>query len=120
MRVADTSLLYAFFNRKDHHHDGAVEALRDPEPIDVPHGVLQETLDLLAYRHGKTAAVDAHDYLLGLPHVAVVEVEHGPALVDLWRGHKRLSYVDAQGVHAARESGADLLSHDKDQHKALG
>ena len=119
MRIADTSFLYAFFNRNDRHHEEAVKSMRDPEPIDIPHGILQEMLDLMRYRQNKDAARKAHDYLLGLPHVEVLTLEHGPALAGVWQEHKKLSYADAQGVQAAMMSGGALLTFDKDQLKAL-
>lgn len=115
MRVVDTSLLYALFNRSDIHHQEAQDAFRQPAPIGVPASVLQETLDLVRFRHGKQSAVHAYEDLLSLAHVRFLQPPAGTAVSKLWAEEDPLSHADAGAIVTAWSEDADLLTKDAKQ-----
>lgn len=113
-RVADTSVLYAFFDADDVHHDAAVSDLGDPEPIVVPTEVLAETIDLVVDRALHEVASAALEDLLALPHVSVMgERVHVSAVQDIYQdAGGALSLTDAFVVQACRVLGARPLAYD--------
>ena len=119
MRVVDTSLLYAFFNRADAHHEEARAAFRQPAPVGVPASVLQETLDLIRFRHGKRVALEAYHDLCALPHVRLLQAPAEKAVADLWSRREALSHADAGAVVTAWREDADLLTADAKQRAAF-
>lgn len=118
MRVADTSFLYAFFNANDAHHRAAQDAMESSEPILIPHGIYQETLDLIRYRQGKATARACQDYLDGLPHAAIAPVAKARDMDEashLFQAHERLSYADCLPLVVAGWGGHEVLSFDDEQ-----
>ena len=71
MKAIDTSVLYALFNATDEHHAAARQAVLSHYPIYVPGCVLQETLDLLRFRHGRQVASNALAWLKSTPQFAL-------------------------------------------------
>ena len=114
MRVADTSVLFAFFNTEDAHHARAVELVGDEDPIFVPSEILVELIDLISYRLGHAEARKALADLLGLPHVSIApraSIAAARAIFEEARG--RLSLADAILLQTCRELGATALSFDR-------
>jgi predicted nucleic acid-binding protein len=114
--VADTSLLYAVLNASDGHHEDAREAFADPEPVLVPHGILQETLGLIQLRRGFPASWEAGAALQRLPHVDVPTTDQAVADTAWGRfadGDGDLSLADALVVAWCQAEGADPLAFDE-------
>lgn len=132
MNVVDTSLLYALFDAKDKWHKDAKRALEEHRPVLVPPGILQETLDLLRYRHGAKVAVAALQWLAKADQV-VLEPRHGDAsfaivlneyntttkAVDGGFDAQALSIADAWCIAYAIANETPLLTKDTNQEKAF-
>jgi predicted nucleic acid-binding protein len=130
MHTIDSSLLYALFNAKDQWHKEAKRAMQETRPILIPPGILQETLDLLRYRHGFEAAVAALKWLGGADQV-VLEGRHGDAsFARVLNGYakeavegafdaKALSVADAWCIAYAIANEAPLVTKDANQEKAF-
>lgn len=117
--VADTSWLYALIDDADPHHAKARSQAGEPEPIEVPDVVLAETLDLIRYRFGKEAAVEALEGFEKLPHFALGGGAPLGETANVWRSHAALSYADAAAVAAARKRKFGLRSFDRRQLRAM-
>lgn len=117
-RVVDTSVLIAALNEDDVHHERAMEALADNDPLQLPAEILVETVDLVAYRHGKGAAVKAAALIRALPHVRMAEKPDIDAVLAVHREHKALSLADAVVVQTCRALGCRPLTFDKALAKA--
>ncbi|HEX9710040.1 MAG TPA: PIN domain-containing protein [Candidatus Thermoplasmatota archaeon] len=118
--VADTSWLYALVDLADPHHAKARAQAAQPDPVEVPEVILAETLDLVRYRHGRNAAVQALDGFGRLPHFVLGESPRHAETVSVWRAHDALSYADAAAVAQARSRGYGLRSFDARQIRAFG
>ena len=132
MNVVDTSLLYALFDTKDKWHKEAKRALEEHRPVLIPPGILQETLDLLRYRHGAKVAVAALKWLAKSDQV-VLELRHGDAsfaiVLNEYNNPKEavdgvfdaaaLSVADAWCIAYAIANGTPLLTKDANQEKAF-
>lgn len=125
MHAIDTTLLYALFDSSDKWHKDAKKLVQEHRPILVPPGTLQETLDLIAYRHGRTAARKALTWLDTQDGFMVTDAQMAlghraafPLFMDA--GHDRekatLSFADAWCIGHALQAGVDLLT--KDTHQA--
>ncbi|MCJ2556759.1 MAG: type II toxin-antitoxin system VapC family toxin [Candidatus Thermoplasmatota archaeon] len=112
MRVADTSALYALFSEDDRFHKRALKDVSGPDPIVVPSEILVETIDLLAYRFGRSAGRKALDSLLQLPHVRVAEKVELSAVGEI-HSRGKLSLADAFVVQTCVALGADVLAYDR-------
>ncbi len=112
MRVADTSALYALFSEDDRFHKRALKDVSAPEPIVVPSEILVETIDLLAYRFGRSAGRKALDSLFQLPHVSVAEKVELSAVGEIYSRGK-LSLADAFVVQTCVALGAEVLAYDR-------
>jgi predicted nucleic acid-binding protein len=130
MHAIDSSLLYALFNSKDQWHKEAKRAMEEQRPILVPPGILQETLDLLRYRHGAKAAAAALHWLAEADQVvleprgsdgsfAIVLNEHDHAKETGEGVFDGLSLADAWCVAYAVANETPLLTKDADQEKAF-
>ncbi|MCD9146037.1 PIN domain-containing protein [Streptomyces albireticuli] len=75
--VADTSVLLAAFNSKDHGHVGAVEALMAPRRLWVSQLVMAELDYLLTEKVGARAALDALRRINGLTRIGRVQIAEG-------------------------------------------
>lgn len=126
MRAIDTSLLYALFNEADQWHGEARRAVQEHRPIVVPPGILQETLDLLAYRHGVVAARRALEWMEREDGFILADSRAHQQAIPLFlddgfdRKKRSLSFADAWCVAHAREAGIPLLTKDRHQETALG
>lgn len=131
MHTIDSSLLYALFNAKDQWHQDAKQALGEHRPLLVPPGILQETLDLLRYRHGAKVAVAALQWLAQADQV-ILEPRKGDAslgtvlsqyttakAVDAGFDAAALSIADAWCIAHAIANEATLLTKDTKQEKAF-
>lgn len=130
MHAIDTSLLYALFNVRDQWHGQAKRSVEDHRPLLVPPGILQETLDLLRYRHGAKAAEAAWHWLANADKV-VLEPRSGDASFSaVLEGQGRagkaaggfdpaLSLADRWCVAYAVANGTVLLTKDGRQEKAF-
>jgi predicted nucleic acid-binding protein len=113
-RVADTSALYALFSRADRFHSRAAKDVGDPDPIFIPTEILVETADLIAYRFTFSAAVQAVDFLLALPHVSLAERVEFNGVRDIHKGARgSLSLADAFVVQTCVSLGAKPLAYDR-------
>lgn len=113
-RVGDTSALYALFSEADRFHERAVRDIGEPDPIVIPTELLVETVDLLAYRFGFTAATRALKFLLQLPHVSLSErVEFGAVSEIYERARGALSLADSFVVQTCVALGAAALAYDR-------
>lgn len=114
VRVADTSLLYAFFDAADDHHDRARARMGVPEPVLVPPEILVETVNLVQYRAGYQRARRALEDLTGLPHVTVCDPPNPNALQQVFdQAGGDLSLADAVVVQVCRETGGRPLAFDE-------
>lgn len=111
MRVADTSALYALFSEEDRFHKRALKDVSSPDPIAVPSEILVETIDLLAYRFGRSAGKKALDSLLELPHVSVADKVEVSAVKEIYNRTK-LSLADAFVLQTCVSLGAEILAYD--------
>ena len=117
--VVDTSWLYALLNGNDAHHDKARAELSAHEQLYVAPAVLIETLGLIHFRQGRKRTRDAVDLLASTGNVSLGNPPHDhDATMRIWDAHTALSYVDAAAISAARRSGLELRTFDKDQAKA--
>lgn len=115
MRVADTSALYAVFNKGDQHHGKALEALAEPEPIAVPMEILVETIELIEYRQSWAVAKAALEDLRRTPHVRIAERVDVDAVIAVFTASKgRLSLADAVVVQTCRALAAKPFAFDRD------
>lgn len=113
MRVADTSALYALFSEDDRFHERALKDASAPEPIVVPSEILVETIDLLAYRFGRSAGRKALDSLLQLPHMRVAEKVELSAVREIYGKAREMSLADAFVVQTCVALGAEVLAYDR-------
>lgn len=114
MRVADTSLLYAFLDADDRHHERARGLMGAPEPVLVPPEILVETVNLVQYRAGFESARQALGSLTDLPHVSVSEPADPNGLAKVFgQGEGDLSLADAVVVQVCRQTGADPMAFDE-------
>ena len=118
-RVADTSFLYALFDRGDERHEQAKKEFAKPQALHVPLPILAEFLALLTLRHDRETALDAHDDLFRLPTVGILPVREEEEVVRLWRNEGGLSVADAAAIRATMETGSRLLTFDRQQAKVL-
>jgi len=108
---ADTSGLYAVFDRDDTNHVRArafwVEWLRTGEPIVTNNYVLVETLALLQRRIGLAAVRAFHEDIMPLLHVEWVAGEQHRAAVEaaLAAARRKLSVVDCASFQTMRQHG---------------
>jgi predicted nucleic acid-binding protein len=111
-RIADTSALYGALVKDDAHHKDARARLAEPEAVLIPTEILVETVDLLTMRFGRDKAEDALARLLAVPHVRIAEKVHLPAVLEVYRRHRRLSLADAFVVQTCRALGASPFTYD--------
>lgn len=119
-RVADTSWLYALFDADDTHHAMASAWIHEPIVTLVPASIMDETLDLVAYRGGPAAAREAHGDLLGFPHFDLWYPVDEQAATAIWLQNPTLSLHDAHAVACARSTGFPLATFDERQKAAVG
>lgn len=113
-RIADTSAIYAFFDVDDEHHNSAVKAFENAEPILVPREILVETTDLIAFRSERGHAKKCLESLLGFPHVAEADRVPLQGVLQVHDRSKRLSLADAVVVQTCLVQGAAALTFDKE------
>ena len=111
-RVADTSWVYALYDRTDAHHANAVGALAKPGPIVLPGEVATESLGLLRFRLGRENAKTAFTDLVGRPNV---DFSHGTNVAEALRlmPEVRGAFVDAAVLWHAKKKGVEILSFDQ-------
>lgn len=117
--VADTSWLYAVFDRRDRHHTEARAQFAKSPEVHVPPAILAETLDLIEYRSDKATAVGAMDDLAKASPVRFERNFDVESSTVIWRQHVALTYADANAVSAARRLGLGLFTFDKKQRRAM-
>lgn len=122
MRVADTSAIYAFFDRNDAHHARALRAFTEAQTIIIPAEIFQETMNLLQRREGDAAARAAGEYLWSAENTEV-QPSGTDVLMHAWgeflENRDGLTYPDSIVVAACRELDAEPLTFDKDLLRAL-
>ncbi|MHB8634267.1 MAG: PIN domain-containing protein [Thermoplasmatota archaeon] len=132
MNTIDSTLLYALFNVKDQWHREAKRVMEENRPILVPPGILQETLDLLRYRHGAKTSVAALQWLARADKV-ILEARRGDgAFTSVLNEYANtgeaangvfdataLSVADAWCISYAIANDAPLLTKDADQEKVF-
>jgi predicted nucleic acid-binding protein len=74
---------------------------------------------LIAYRHGRKAALQALAGFGRLPHFVLGEQPGHGATVEAWRKNSGFSFADAAAVAHAKARGFDLRSFDARQVRAL-
>jgi predicted nucleic acid-binding protein len=119
MRVADSSVLYASIDPNDPRHVAARQALNDPEEVMIPLATWAEFLHLVVVRSGSVMAREVAAQFSAVPHVHIEHAGNPVAAQSIWDHNPKLSFVDAIGIQACLETGADLLSYDKTQLAAL-
>lgn len=108
---ADTSALYAVFDRDDSNHSKAraawTEWLRAGEPFVTNNYVVLETLALLQHRLGLAAVRAFHEDVMPLLHVEWVSEEQHRAGVEsaLAASRRKLSAVDCVSFRTMRRRG---------------
>lgn len=118
-RVADTSWLYAIFDDRDPHHDEAASLVRTPEITLVPAAIMNELLDLVKYRIGKKAAIEAEKSMEAFPHFDTWFKVDGREAARVWKENRHLSLHDAHAVALSRSTGFRLETFDKEQAAAV-
>lgn len=118
-QVADTSLLVALFDATDARHADARAALGSAAPAIVPTEILVETLGVLKVKAGRPAAVAALDGLVRLPNVTWSERCDFQGALRLYRRFPSLSFPDAIVVQECIARGADPLTYDDAQRRAV-
>ena len=121
MRIADTSLLYAFFAAEDVHHARARQALADAETLLVPAEVLTELCALLQRRFDARAAHAAGEFLWSQPNTEI-QPSGTDILMAAWEEFKadpKLTFTDAVVVATCRELDASPASFDRRLAKAV-
>lgn len=118
-RVADSSWLYAIFDGDDAWHHDAERLVQEPRPTLVPAPIMVETLDLIRYRLGKSAAREAERAMERFPHFDTWYPVSERDVVGVWKEHDALSLHDAAAVALARSSGFDLVTFDRAQAEAV-
>jgi predicted nucleic acid-binding protein len=113
-RVADTSFLFAAFDRSDSRQAAAFEELREPSPIHVPPEVVGEMLGVLQKRKGADAAREFWTQIQAIPHLRMLDTTDTVGVSNVYRDSKRLTWVDASVVHWCRHLGARPLCYDQD------
>ncbi|MFG2895420.1 type II toxin-antitoxin system VapC family toxin [Streptomyces sp. NPDC048248] len=96
MAVVDTCVWLAAYNRKDDHHDAAVNALATPRILVVSPLVLDELDHLLTSRAGEHIAVEAVTRIGALARTGALQIAsvdgrllgEAEALMRTYMGHK--------------------------------
>ncbi len=123
MPVVDTSFLVALFNVEDAHHAKATKQAAAAATLIVPSPVLVEFLQVVYYQsrraHGEADAAGlsrrACRQLVAIASVRV-EVDYGHDKAQaIFLANKKLTFVDAAGLHLARAMRDELYSFDKEQ-----
>lgn len=116
MRVADTSFLYALFSKSDVFHGKARKGALAADTILIPSEIFSETLALIQYRIGFSAARNAGTWLRSQRKVQIL----GPSrsLLDqawgIFRSARgRLSCPDAFVLAWCRDRRATPLAFDQ-------
>ena len=117
-RIVDTSLLFAFFDRRDVHHDRARTKMADPGPVMVPNEVLVELMGLMTHRAGRKGAQEALASLRRHPFVELGHETYLDEALAFLDSHSRLSLVDAVAISHAWRLGCDLDTFDERQEAA--
>lgn len=116
--AADTSWLYALFDRNDEHHQRAVQEAEETPILFVNAATLAETLDLVRHRAGRAASHRMLAEYLSMPGFRVT----GAPKTAPWARAARaagVSWHDASVIATALDEGAGLRTFDKEQKKAL-
>lgn len=120
MRIADTSLLYALFSHNDVHHKGAVNEVKNPEPILIPSEIWSEMISLIHYRQGFDTAAKAGKALLALPHTELLS-SRMDIVRSSWDMYKKtggnLSFPDCIVLVWCKDKNATPLTFDKTMRK---
>lgn len=122
MDVVDSSLLFALFNAADEWHEDAKRAIGGPDPVLVPPGILQETLDLVRLRQGPRAANQALAWLQAQQPILLSTSRSDASFSAATKAaprHPKLSFADVWCVAHAHEHELGLLTKDKDQKRAF-
>ncbi len=109
-RVADTSFLYAIYDRTDEHHAEALAALARRGPIVLPGEVATEFIGLAAARLGRAASKQAFADLVQRPNVEMVHETDARAAVALIG--EAGSFVDAVVLWHCRRLGIPAETFD--------
>lgn len=117
--VADTSLLVALFDASDPRQTDARRALASAAPAIIPTEILVETLGVVKVKAGRRAALSVLDGLAGLPNVTWSECCDFQGSLRIYRRFPSLSFPDAVVVQECIARGADLLTFDEGQRRAV-
>lgn len=117
--VADTSLLVALFDASDPRHDEARMSLASATPAIVPTEILVETLGVVKVKAGRRAATSVLDGLVRLPNVTWSECCDLQGSLRIYRRFPSLSFPDAVVVQECVVRGADILTFDEGQRRAV-
>jgi predicted nucleic acid-binding protein len=116
VQVADTSFLYALFSKSDMFHGKARKLALAADAIVVPSEIFTETLSLIHYRNGFSAARHAGSWLWSQRKIQIL----GPSrslLERTWEifrsARGRLSGPDAVVLAWCRERRATPLAFDQ-------
>jgi predicted nucleic acid-binding protein len=116
--AADTSWLYALFDRNDQHHERAMQEAEETPILLVNAAVLAETLDLVRHRAGGATSLRMLAEYLAMPGFRVA----GAPKTAPWARAARdagVSWHDASAIATALDEGAGLRTFDKEQKKAF-
>ena len=114
--VADTSFLYALFSKSDVFHNGARRAAASADAILVPSEIFAETVSLIHYRVGFSAAKSAGSWIRVQKRMEVATPSRS-VLDRCWgifhAARGRLSYPDSVVLAWCRERRATPLAFDQ-------
>ena len=117
--VADTSMLVAVFDASDPRREDARAWVASAARAVVPTEILVETLGVIKVKAGRKAAVAALDGLVRLPNVTWSECCDFQAALKHYRRFPSLSLPDAIVVHECIARGAEPLTFDEAQRRAI-
>ncbi|HYS99373.1 MAG TPA: PIN domain-containing protein [Thermoplasmata archaeon] len=115
MQVADTSFLYALFSKTDVFHVRARKAAASADSILIPNEIYSETVSLIQYRRGFTAAREAGAWMRSQTRIQILAASR--SLLDRSWGifrtaRGRLSYPDCLVLAWCRERRTKPLAFD--------
>lgn len=111
MKVADTSLLYARFDRTDPRQADAIRRCEEGQVV-IPMEVLVELIGAMGSKIGRAQAKVAVQALTRQPNVLVAGTANTKRALGLYQEHAKLSLVDACVVAACEGRGCGVLTYD--------
>lgn len=116
--IIDSSVLVAFYNEKDVHHDKAVEiiAALDKETSFISDYIINETISVALRKIGLERAKGIAEFLMNKRNLIVgyTSQEDFKEVIEIFKNQSDgLSFVDCSIVHLSKTLGMEVASFDK-------